>query len=237
VNAWNTFIQNKYNTNAAVTYISYDCYDGVDDPHGHLASTLRSQDVLNRFCANGVPQHQLSLKVGDICLLLRTIAPEMGLTTNTRVKIVSLYERSVRVQKLSDGTFHNIPKINFTIKLPYGKSFKMRRSQIPLALAYAMTINKSQGQEFDRVLVDLTSVAFSHGHLYVALSRIRKPTSILIFVKPDNLNPQGSFIYTQNVVYKRLLLRQYRIQDRIDDRDRSDREPQAIHLTIPSGTA
>jgi ATP-dependent DNA helicase PIF1 len=206
VNTWNTFIQNKYNPSAAVTYTSYDCYDGVDDPNGHLASTLRSQDVLNRFNANGVPQHELILKVGDICLLLRTIAPDMGLTTNTRVKVVALYERSVRVQKLSDGTFHNIPKINFTIKLPYGKSFKMRRSQIPLALAYAMTVNKSQGQEFERVLVDLTSEAFSHGHLYVALSRIRKPTNILIFVKDDNLNPQGTFLSTQNVVYKRLLL-------------------------------
>jgi len=206
VNTWNTFIQNKYNPSAAVTYTSYDCYDGVDDPNGHLASTLRSQDVLNRFNANGVPQHQLILKVGDICLLLRTIAPDMGLTTNTRVKVVALYERSVRVQKLSDGTFHNIPKINFIIKLPYGKSFKMRRSQIPLALAYAMTVNKSQGQEFERVLVDLTSEAFSHGHLYVALSRIRKPTNILIFVKDDNLNPQGTFLSTQNVVYKRLLL-------------------------------
>ena len=47
-------------------------------------------------------------------------------------------------------------------------SFEFRRLQFPVALCFAMTINKSQGQTF-KALVDLTNESFTHGMLYVAL--------------------------------------------------------------------
>jgi ATP-dependent exoDNAse (exonuclease V) alpha subunit len=45
--------------------------------------------------------------------------------------------------------------------------------QIPLRLAWAVTIHKSQGQTYDEVVVDMGGGAFSPGQTYVALSRVR----------------------------------------------------------------
>ena len=44
-------------------------------------------------------------------------------------------------------------------------------SQLPLKLAWAVTIHKSQGKTFDKVIIDIGNGTFSHGQIYVAMSR------------------------------------------------------------------
>ncbi|KAF2347894.1 DNA helicase, partial [Trinorchestia longiramus] len=61
--------------------------------------------------------------------------------------------------------------------------FNFCRRQFPLIPAFAMTINKSQGQSFSNVGVYLPSPVFSHGQLYVALSRIRNRNNIKTAIK------------------------------------------------------
>ena len=83
----------------------------------------------------------------------------------------------------------------------------MERRQFPLRLAYSMTYNKSQGQEFDKVCVDIRKHPFTHGHLYVALSRIRIASNLRLFTNPQSNSNTDEFpeppIVT-NVVYKQL---------------------------------
>lgn len=60
--------------------------------------------------------------------------------------------------------------------------FTLQRIQFSIRLAYAMTINKSQGQTFDRVGIYLLQPVFSHGQLYVAFSRAHTLGSVKVML-------------------------------------------------------
>jgi ATP-dependent exoDNAse (exonuclease V) alpha subunit len=72
-----------------------------------------------------------------------------------------------------------------------------------LKLAYALTINKSQGQTLNFVGVDLRDDVFSHGQLYVALGRVRSSKFIRVLVNPDRCS--RAVRHEANIVYTELL--------------------------------
>jgi hypothetical protein len=67
---------------------SKDSFSEVDDIKGHPKNML-SATLLNSFWKNGVPNHELILKVGDICLVTCAIHG-LGLANNSRVHIIDL---------------------------------------------------------------------------------------------------------------------------------------------------
>ncbi len=73
--------------------------------------------------------------------------------------------------------------------------FVLRRRQFPIRLCYAMTINKSQGQTLQYVGLNLETPVFSHGQLYVAMSRVQKPQNLKLYA------PAG----ISNIVYHQAL--------------------------------
>ena len=77
--------------------------------------------------------------------------------------------------------------------------FEWSRCQFPVRVAFAMTINKSQGQTLLNVGVWLSDTCFSHGQLYVALSRVGSPDSIKLAIRPLEDKPENA---TSNVVFK-----------------------------------
>ena len=74
----------------------------------------------------------------------------------------------------------NIPRIKFIVsesELP----FTLQRIQFPVRLAFCMTINKAQGQTLDKTGLYRQQAAFSHGQLYVALTRSRAMEDLKVF--------------------------------------------------------
>ena len=166
---------------------SKDSFSEVDDIKGHMKNML-SVTLLNGFRKNGVPNHELILKVGNICLVTRAIHG-LGLANNSRVHIIDIRRYSVEVITINDcqEQIVRIPRISFKFRLPYGKSYQLTRLQYPLRLAYAMTYNKSQSQTLSKVLLDITTPPFSHGQLYVALSRVRDCNNIVMYLTEEQL--------------------------------------------------
>jgi ATP-dependent DNA helicase PIF1 len=72
---------------------------------------------------------------------------------------------------------------------------QLSQRQFPGQLAFAITVNKSQGQSIDYVGLDLELEVFSHGQLYVALSWCTSASNVFVFNRKDS--PK-----TRNVIFK-----------------------------------
>ena len=168
-------------------YHSFDIAE--DDPHGYYAP-----EFLNNLTPNGLPPHALKLKLNCPVILLRNIDPANGLCNGTRL-VVRGFQRNAIDAEIVLG--QHAGRRVFLPRIPLCPSdddifpFKFKRKQFPIRLSFAMTINKAQGQTIPIVGVYLPDPVFSHGQLYVALSRATAKRNIKILAIKDNGKGKG----------------------------------------------
>ena len=112
----------------------------------------------------------LKLKVGAVVMCTKNNAKE-GFVNGT-LGVVERFETfsGNPVIRTRDGKSIEIQPLEWSVEED-GK-IKGQISQIPLRLAWAITVHKSQGMSLDAAVMDLSSV-FEYGQGYVALSRVR----------------------------------------------------------------
>lgn len=133
----------------------------------------------------------LVLKLGAQVMLLKN-DPDRRYVNGTIGKIVGLEAEAVRILIEENGNeFKEIEVAPVTWEIIRYKSDPSKDeeiqtevigtfTQLPLRLAWAVTIHKAQGKTFDRVIIDLGAGAFEHGQTYVALSRCRTLEGIVL---------------------------------------------------------
>ncbi len=162
-------------------------------------------EVLRSLVASNFPPGELHLKIGCPVILLRNLSPTIGLCNGTRLVIVRTLMRVLEAKITGgehDGDVVFIPRISLHSQGSSGElPYKIRRRQFPVKLAFALSINKAQGQSVKWIGVDLRTPIFSHGQLYVALSRATRKANIRILT-PNIGGDSG----VTNVVYPEVLV-------------------------------
>jgi len=142
--------------------------DSTDPEH----EAIIMPDMLNSLRAAGLPPYKMRLKINAVVMLLRNLNIAKGLCNGTRLQILEIKDHVLKAMIITGekkGDTVLIPRITVTDDQSF--PFPIHRHQFPIKLAYAMTINKAQGQTFKRLGIDLTTPVFDHGQLYTALSR------------------------------------------------------------------
>ncbi|XP_015955005.1 uncharacterized protein LOC107479378 [Arachis duranensis] len=153
-------------------------------------------DVLNAISCSGLPPHQLTLKVGVPVMLLRNIDQSNGLCNGTRLQVRKLGNHVVECMTLTGnkvGQVVIIPRMDM-IPTNQGLPFRFQRRQFPIIVSFAMTINKSQGQTLITVGLYLPRPVFSHGQLYVALSRVKSKNGLRVLIQNNKCKVATSTI-------------------------------------------
>ncbi|CAN6562094.1 unnamed protein product [Malus baccata var. baccata] len=167
------------------TYLSFDSVSSATE-NSEILDMLYPIEFLNQLDLPGLPHHKLSLKVGAPVMLIRNLNQSQGLCNGTRLVVTQLNDRVVQAKIMTGSNIGErvyIPRI-----ITESSQHK-----------YPFTV---QGQSLKIVGLFLSHIVFSHGQLYVALSRVTSKKGLKIVIAHNSDMPYG---YTKNIVYKDVL--------------------------------
>lgn len=134
---------------------------------------------------------ELGLKVGAQVMFIRNDYEDHKYVNGTIGKVIEMFADKIKVMIDDHGKKEEIEVVPSEWEILKYKPSKENPEDIesevvgtfeqyPLKLAWAVTIHKSQGKTFEKVIIDMGKGAFEHGQTYVALSRCRSLEGIVL---------------------------------------------------------
>jgi ATP-dependent DNA helicase PIF1 len=156
----------------------------------------KDKEKTKKWVKNMDIPEKIELCVGAQIVVLANLDQDKGIVNGTRGKIIDLLSNKIKIKRVD----------NSVCDIEYHKCMNAENPEItvsymPVKLAYALTIHRSQGMTLDALEVDIGNKIFAAGQAYTALSRARNLKSVkVIEVSPD------SFITRKSVIkfYKKL---------------------------------
>ena len=166
----------------ATTVTGSGAAGGAGGPSSAGSSDSDIETQLTRLDLDAPYEPVLTLKVGAQVMLLTNLDQERGLVNGSRGVVLHFSATGLPVVRFLSIS-EPIVVDRATWMLP--DNDQVGRAQIPLKVAYAITIHKSQGATLDCALIDIGSNTFEYGQAYVALSRVKSLEGLHIW----SLNP------------------------------------------------
>ena len=144
-------------------------------------------------------------------MLLRNLNPSQGLLNGPRLLIKHYTRKKSHSSQNNYRCIHAghivfFPHIALTTIKDCHLPFTLTRREFPIKSSFAMTIDKLQGQTLIKVGIYLPPSVFTHGQLYVAMSRVKSYYGLQFPLAPPLENSLTITIYTNNVVFKSALI-------------------------------
>lgn len=179
--------------------------------HNYKADTINAEElaklegetfVFNAHVEGDYPERMfpadpvLELKVGARVMFLRNDTETPRRFYNGKIGVIDLLENDHIVVRCGDNDYIDLDRMVWE-NISYSLNNETKQieekvlgkfSQYPLRLAWAITIHKSQGLTFDKVVID-AGMAFASGQVYVALSRCRSLEGVVLLsrIQPENV--------------------------------------------------
>ena len=133
--------------------------------------------IVEKMDKDGPYMAELALAIGAQVMLLTNLDFDAGLVNGSRGVVTDFDPSGSPLVQFMKGTPIPVPAASWESSDIEG----IGRKQIPLKLAYAITIHKAQGATLDCALIDIGTNTFECGQAYVALSRVKNLESLYVW--------------------------------------------------------
>ncbi len=190
-----------FSHNFNVDKVNYSELEKIDDDIRIFDMTSSGNDRIVEALKKGcLSPEKLELKIGAVVMCTKNNQKER-FANGTLGTVVGFEEFSGQpIIKTKSGRSIVIPPMDWVVE--EGGKIRAQITQIPLRLAWAITVHKSQGMSMDSAIMDLSQV-FEFGQGYVALSRVRRLSGLYLLGLNEHAFKVSPEVLEQDILFKK----------------------------------